>query len=59
VYYSHLVAFRAQYFLKDESEPESESSTTTGTAARVISKINWADKFNAIHPELRNVMYFI
>jgi hypothetical protein len=61
VYYSHLVAFRAQHFLKDESESESESSATTGTtaAARDVSKINWAEKFSAIHPELRNVMYFI
>eukprot|EP00953_Heterococcus_sp_UTEX-ZZ885_P006394 3910-Heterococcus_DN1.PRE.1 len=60
VYYSHLVAFRAQHFLKDESESESELSTTTGAAAaRDISKINWADKLHAVQSELRKVMYFI
>jgi len=57
VYYAHLVAFRAQHFVKEDSDIESSVSGKSGGGG--LLNINWQDKFDAVHKDLKDVMYFI
>ncbi|CAN0104514.1 unnamed protein product, partial [Discosporangium mesarthrocarpum] len=58
VYYAHLVAFRAQFFINagDDSSSDSASISRGGMD---LKEIDWAKSFSAVHNNLSNVMYFV
>ncbi|CAM9418006.1 unnamed protein product, partial [Phaeothamnion confervicola] len=60
VYYAHLVAFRAQFFVKDTDEStETDSITRSEGKERDARDIDWAATFNSVHENIRPLMYFV
>ncbi|CAM9273566.1 unnamed protein product [Choristocarpus tenellus] len=58
VYYAHLVAFRAQFFINAADDSSSDSMSVTGGGVD-LKEIDWAKSFSAVHDSLANVMYFV
>jgi eukaryotic translation initiation factor 2C len=54
VYYSHLLAFRARFFIRDGSETGSIASTMSGGTEETIYY-----QMNQIHDALKNVMFYV
>jgi hypothetical protein len=54
VYYSHLAAFRAQHFMKED-----QSETASSLSSSELAQIDWGSKYHDVHPALEDVMYFI
>jgi hypothetical protein len=51
VYYSHLMAYRAAYFVALEEESE--------TSSTVSSEHDWSGAFSPVHPLCREKMFFV
>ncbi|CAN0008311.1 unnamed protein product [Ectocarpus sp. 4 AP-2014] len=59
VYYAHLVAFRAQFFVNVGDDSSSESSSVVQGRDGGAREIDWARCFSSVHQSLTNVMYFV
>lgn len=51
-YYSHLLAFRARFYMSDGSETASISSSQSG-------KTTSMEKMVDVHPNLKNIMFYV
>nr|AWH61373.1 putative argonaute [Fucus serratus] len=59
VYYAHLVAFRAQFFVNVGDESSSDNSSVVHGKEKEAKEIDWARCFSSVHSGLTNVMYFV
>jgi eukaryotic translation initiation factor 2C len=56
-YYAHLMAFRGAFYIRDVEDSQTESSSSeTEDAAR---EVNWAQNYQAPHPDVTRNMYFV